>query len=173
MALNTFFSLSASQPYVNTYNTMTPDDAPYAVAYLWTAGGTTISNNPWRLGDQKDNDELILGYNPADPADQTIANIVNDMYRRCFVRITFTPYNVSDKNQFLLVFGLRNRSLAHAQFFIGADWIRTEELGSGDDQVAILIDSPGTASYIQVYVRLASPNYYGRMGFLGVDCYLL
>ncbi len=172
MALQPFFSLTPSNPYVNSYDAANPS-APYAYAGVTSFGGVTTVSSPYRLGDQNTNDEIILGYNPVDLSDQSIGSTIDDLYRRCTIYVYLTGTNVTTANQYLLLFALRrDAGSVSAQFFVGADLVRTEQL-SGDEQVAILFDTPGSGIYTYIYVRLASPDYYARMGFQGMECYLL
>ena len=115
-----------------------------------------------------------MAYNPVDPTDQTITNLVSDIYGRCCVNISIKGTNVSTENQYLLLFGLRGIfGEPTAQFFVGTDLVNTEVLSSRDEQVAILLDCPGSNVDVQVYVRLASAQWYGTIGIKGVDCFLL
>ncbi len=172
MALQPFFSLTPSRPQAFTYDSANPS-APYASGYLASFGGFTSFASPYRLGDQNTNDEIIVGYDPVDLADQTIGSLINDLRRRCTIQVYFVGYNVTTANQYLLLFALRRVwGSVSAQFFVGADLVRTEQL-SGDEQVAILMDTPGSGVTVHVYVRLASPDFFAIMGFQGMDCYLL
>ena len=170
MALQPFFSLTPLSSYAHTYDAANPA-APYTLAYLNSFGGATGPG--WRdLAYQYNNDEIIVGYDPVDLTDQTIGIVVNDVYRRCSILIRFVGNNVSTENQYLLLFALHGLEASAAQFFVGADWVRTEPL-SRDEQVAILLDCPGSGVYTHVCVRLASAYHYAAMGFKGMDCYLL
>lgn len=172
MTLEPLFSLRPLNPRVYTYDPAQPD-APYATAYMFSFGGLTKYYVPYRLADQYSNDEITLGYDPADPTDQTISNIINDVYRRSTLQISFRGYNVSTENQYLLLFSLRSiYGTPSAQFFVGTELVRVEELG-GEEQVAILLDVPGNAIFTNVYVRLASTAFTASIGFKGMDCYLL
>ena len=132
-----------------------------------------MPSSPYRLEDQYNTDELILGYDPVDPADETISVIANDVFRRSALYIYFYGRNVSTENQYLLLFSLGSRSGSpSAQFFVGSELVRSEEL-SVEEQVAILLDVPGDGAYTTVYVRLASTYSYVALGFQGMDCYLL
>lgn len=176
MALQPFFSLTASSPFTSTYDPATPS-AAYATGYLYSYGGHTRAFSPYRLGDQSTNDEIILGFSPVDPTDQNIESMIDDIYRRCTIRASFAGYNVTTANQYLLLFALRRLSLfasVSAQFFVGANLVHMEEFtGVGDQQVAILFDTPGSGIYTDIYVRLASLDFDANMGFQGMDCYLL
>lgn len=172
MTLQPFASLTPLNPYTYTYDASQPN-APYVSALLDSYGGMSSHYAPYRLTDQHSSDELLLGYDPVDPADQTIGNFFTDFYRRNTIRIYFRGYNVSTENQYLLLFSLRSLyGTPIAQFFIGTELIRSEEL-SGDEQVAILMDVPGDGVATSVYVRLASSAMNSIFGFKGMDCYLL
>jgi len=172
MALEPFFSLSPLHPKVYTYNASKPNE-PYTSAYLNSYGSIMFTNPPYRLTDQHSNDELILGCDPVDPADQTFADLVTSFYRRNAIRFVFYGYNVSTENQYLLLFSLRKiTGTPIVQFFAGTTLVRSEEL-SGEEQVAILMDVPGNNLWVSVVLRLAAPDYYSMFGFKGMDCYLL
>ena len=169
MALEPFFSLTPLNPEVHTYDASTPHK-PYASAKMNSYGGLTFSQPPYRLTDQHSNDELLLGYDPVDPADQAFDP---RFYRRNTVFFLFSPTNVHTENQYLLLFSLRKLAgTPIVQFFVETTLVRSEEL-TGEEQVAILMDVPGDHVGILVYLRLASPDYYSLFGFKGMDCYLL
>lgn len=170
--LQPFFSLTPLDPYHHTYGMGDPQ-APYAQASLYSYGGYTSASHSYWLSDQHSSDEIILSDDPVELADQAIGSVPDDLYRRCTIRLCFTGWNVSTKNQYLLLLALRGiRQSPTAQFFVGTDFVRAEEL-SGDETVAILLDCPGPNRTTEIYVRLASPVQWATMGFKGVDCYLL
>ena len=172
MGIEPFFSLTPSSPMVITYDPANPS-SPYAYANLSSNGGITLHFAPYSLRDQSTNDEIILGHNFVDPTDQEIDSIF-DLHRSCTITIFFFGINVTTGNQYLLLFALRRIAGANvsAQFFVGFDLVHTQQL-SGDELVAILFDTPVNAYGTFVYVRLASPDVWGRVGFQGVECYLL
>lgn len=172
MPIQSLVSIDPLTPYANTYDAANPD-APYAYGYMYTFGGMTLNGGYWRFGDQHNNNEIILGYDAVPLADQELWAAGDHAYRHCTIVVGFAAYNVSDQNQFLLLFGLRGiQGEPTAQFFVGADLVDSELL-TGDEQHAILIDSPGTSAFINVYIRLASPYWTAAMGFRGMDCFLL
>ncbi len=176
MALQPFFSITPSNPFVYTYDAANPR-APYALASLSSFGGVTSGGSPLRLGDQKTNDEIILGHDPMPPAYQTMGLLRSNIYGKCSIKISFYGIHVTTANQYLLLFALRSiRASVFAQFFVGTDFVRMDQL-SGDEQVAILIDTlpprRGRGVYTHIYVRLASLDYWAAMGFQGMECYLL
>lgn len=171
MAIQPFVSLTPSAPYASTYNAAAPAD-PHAYAYLLSYGGHTKHYSPYRIGDQLNDDQLIVGYNPVSPAELTISSYQEDIFERSVITTIVQGYNVSADNQFLFLFALNGISAATAQFFFGTEFIRAEEI-AGDEQVAILVDSPGTTASLSVYIRLASSAYHAAMGFKGMDCFLL
>lgn len=171
MALQPLFSLTPRSPRAYTYNPAAPD-APYGAGSLYSFGGFTDSGTR-TLSDQFNNDEILLGFDPVDPGDQTLASRVDDLFRHCGIYIAFWGANVSTDNQYLLLLAFRRaQGIPTAQFFVGSDMVRTEEL-SGDETVGILLDTPGSGIHTAIYVRLASPSYATVMGFKGMDCYLL
>ena len=85
----------------------------------------------------------------------------------------FYGVKVETDNQFLLLFSIRHVSgKPSAQFFVGANLVRVEEIDD-DEQVAIVLDVPGGGIPTYVVVRLASSISDSAFGFKGVDCYLL
>ena len=170
MTLPTFFSVTPVAPFINTYD---PDNssAPYAYARIYTYGGFTRDHNPYRIGDQYNNNEIIVGYDAVPLADQDLY-LKGHPFRCCIMRLCFGAYNVSTENQFLLLFELRGIwGAPSALFFVGLDLVDTTEL-SGVEKHAILLDCPGPSS-IEMWVRLASNDWSAAMAFRGVDCYLL
>ena len=172
MALEPFFSLTPLHPRVYTYDPSKPGE-PYVYAYMDSFGGVTRNYDPCQLADQHSNDELILGYDPVDPADQSIVTTATPIFRSNTIIFFFRGTNVSTENQYLLLFSLRGLfGTPIVQFFAGTTLVRSEEL-SGEEQVAILMDVPGDRASNSFYLRLASPDYYSMFGFKGMDCYLL
>lgn len=172
MTLQTYFSLTPLIPQVFTYNAANPGD-PNVSATMDIYGGLSFYNSPNSLKHQYSNDELILGYDPVAPADQTIGNIITAFFKHNTIHIHFRGYNVSTEHQYLLLFSLRRlHGTPIVQFFIGTKLVRSEGL-SGDEQVAILMDAPGSGIGTHVFLRLASSDYYSMFGFKGMDCYLL
>jgi len=180
MALDTFFSLSALHPVVDTYNPGRPND-PMAQAMLYSYGGHTKYYNPYSLQSQTDNDLLIIGNNPVDPSDENdLTNVVDQIYRRNVFIIVFRGVNIPNNRQYLLIFELSNMAntnvfgLPNAQFFVGNKWVRTEVLLTQQERVAILFDAP-TGKYVfnWVAVRLASSYSFSLLGLRCVDCHLI
>jgi hypothetical protein len=169
MALEPFFSLTPLNPRTFTYDPSKPDE-PYAIASMDCYGVMSLNHDPNRLADQYRNNELLLGYNPVDPADQTMDT---EFYRQNVVRFVFVATKVSTDNQYLLLFSLRGViGPPIIQFFAGASLVRSEEL-SGEEQVANLMDVPGDRVTTQVYLRLASSVCTIAFWMKGMDCYLL
>jgi len=172
MSITPFISLSPNEPSAYTYDAANPGN-PYAAGYLYTYGGITLGGSPYRLPDQHASDELVLGYSPADPTEQVINDYPSDVYARSCLQAIFYLSNVKTTDQFLLLFGVRAAfGYPHAQFFIGTEMVHSQSL-AGDDQVAIIVDSPGTSATLYAYVRLASASPYVAMAVSGVDCYRL
>ena len=174
MTLTPFFNLSPNNPYIYTYDSTQPND-PYVYARLTTYGGWTTSYDPNTLPAQHTNDEIILGLDPADPADENdITNYWDDVYRRSAAYFYVGTYNVPAASQLLLVFGFRGRTAANIQFFIGPDFVRSEPIRyNTDETVALTIDIPTTNFGVAVYARLASASWGARVGVLGVTGYLI
>ena len=51
-----------------------------------------------------------------------------------------------------------------AQFFVGTELVRSEEV-NGKEQVALLLDAPGDNIPVYVFVRFASISPYEALGF--------
>lgn len=182
MPISSFISLSPNQPYANTYDPANPGN-PWAYGYLLTFGGIASFYPPaFRLPGQHALDELVLGYSPADPTDQVINDLSSDVYAHSCLYAYIGLRNVKATDQFLLLFGVRAvLGSPDAQFFIGSEMMHTQPL-AGDDQVAIIVDSPplftspiggGTSGGLNAYARLASATQYVAMAVSGVDCYRL
>ena len=155
MTLNTLFSLSALNPVVYTYDAANPND-PFARAVLYSFGGTTRFYQPYRLQDQINDDQIIVGYSTVDLADENdITNIYDELYNRSVIYTYFRGVNVTTAQQYLLIFEFHKLySNTAAQFFVGTDWVRTEPLNNTNEQVAITIDVPGNGVAVYVYVYL-------------------
>ena len=172
MSLDPFFSLTPNNPLANTYDAANPN-APWAYGYFYSFGGFSYGGfSPYRLQDQSANDEIIVGYDPVAPGDGTINSISDDFYRRCTIYAYFYGTNVATDNQYLLLAQLNGLYQATAQFFVGTELVREEAI-SGEEQVAVLMDVPGSGVLVNFYIRLASTSSYASMGFKGLDCYLL
>lgn len=176
MSLEPFFSLSPVSPLAQTYDAGNPS-APYAYAILATDGGVTSCYAPNKLTDQQMNNQILLAYDPVPEAEQSISDYNSDILRHCVVEVPFTGYNVSTLNQYLLVFRLaRAFGSPIAQFFVGPNLVRDEALTQSPyDDIAILLDTPGDNVWVNMFVRLATPDGSNYHGFFvkGVDCYLL
>ncbi len=174
MALNPFFSLSAVNPSVYTYDPANPND-PYATAWLYSYGGHTSFYSPYKLQDQVNDDQIIVGNDAVNPADENdITNYADELSKRCVISTFFYGTNVTPKQQYLLIFEFHKLyDNTAVQFFVGTDWVRTEPLNNTDDQVALLIDVPGNNVWVSLYARLAADSSYKSMGFRGVECFLI
>lgn len=171
MTLQPFFSLSPLKPYQTTFNPAQPN-APRASARFLSSGGVSKNSFPYSLEDQHNNNELILGYSPVDPANQAI-NDIKDVYGYSSLNLIFYGINVRTDNQYLLLFSLRNLSGSpQVQFFVGTKLVRIEKV-DGEEQIAIVLDVPGDSIPSYVIVRVASILNHATIGFKGVDCYLL
>ena len=171
MSLDPLFSMTPLNPFVNTYDPGSPD-APRAYGFMRTFGGHTYDLPPYSLQRQFDDGQIILGHDPVAPGDLAIDSMTDDFHRRCCARLQFRGINVATDNQYLLLFALNGIAGATAQFFIGTEAVR-EEAVSGSEQVAVLLDVPGDGIFVDFIVRLASASSTARLGFQGMDCYLL
>ena len=174
MSLNPLFSLTPNNPAANTYDAANPN-APWGRGVLRTYGGFSYggAGSRYPLQNQSANDEIIVGFDPVAPGDGTINSSVDDLYRRCTIYAYFAGINVATDNQYLLLAQLNGITQATAQFFVGTELVKEEAI-SGEEQVAVLIDVPGSDQSVYFYIRLASATTpYARMGFKGLDCYLL
>ena len=173
MTLTPFIELSPTAPNPNGYNPSTPDD-PWAYGTHWTFGGFTSG---WSLSidSQASANEIIIGYDPGDPADENdLTSIVADIYRRCAAGTNLALRNIPEASQLLLVYGFgAGTGDPSIQFFVGSDFVRTEPIRDNvNETVALLLDVPAGDSTLTVYTRLASPNYWARVGVQGVTAYL-
>ncbi|MCK5367231.1 MAG: hypothetical protein KAQ62_01730, partial [Cyclobacteriaceae bacterium] len=162
--LNPSFEISPLSPSSSGYDPATPN-GPYAYAHLYTYGGITRNYGNWPLQSQYNNDEIIIGNNPVFLSDtNNITNVSDQIYRKCSIYLYTRLYNVPADSQLLIVFGFRKvMGNPQLQFFVGTDLVRTEII-DGTEQIAILLDHPGTTNpYIQIYARLASNNYYSAV----------
>jgi len=180
MNLTPNFAVSARNPLVSSYNPADPT-APHMGAMLFAYGSTarpdsyTYPPRPFSFQSQYDNDEIQIGWDPADPNDENdINNYANQLLRKSCIAVTIMPRNVSVNNQHLIIFGFKSiYGSPLIQFFVGTDFVRTEQI-DGDDQVAILLDHPGTGIYtIGIYARLASNSYSTIAAFTGANGYIL
>lgn len=172
MTLEPFFSLSPVNSSAYPYNPAQPE-APHAQALLYGFGIFTSAHSPKSLDAQHNNNELILGYDPVDPTDQSINSINKDLHRRSCLLFYITVYNVTPANQYLLLISIRPRSGAPtAQIFVESELVHSEAISS-KETIAILLDAPGHGITSRVYLRLASSLFHSQLGFLGMDCYLL
>jgi hypothetical protein len=176
VSLEPFFSLSPLNPGQYTYDPANPSE-PYCIALFLTYGGRLDVSGDTNLAGQYNANQVFLGGDPVPESEQTLTDLVDDVYRRCAVFLVFKGTNVSTTNQYLLIFRLaRKVGSPIAQFFIGSSLVRAEEVTqSPHDDVAILLDSPGDNVYVHAIVRLAAANnsIFDSFFFKGVDCYLL
>ena len=175
MALAPQFSISAVNPSESGYS---GSGNPYLAGYLSSYGGYTSYFPPYRLGDQYTNDELIIGYDPVDPTGENdITSYYDDVYRRSAFRLFVQAYDVRADHQFLFVFGLTNPLTyypAVAQFFIGAEWVRSDPIDDPTETVALLVDSPGDGTAaLNIFVRLAAQSPSARIGLTGIEAFIL
>jgi len=172
MDLQPLFSLRPLSPLALTYDPAIPT-AAWALAFFESSGGIThvLPLAGVTLGDQNNRDEIALGDNPMKVQDQDLFAFP----RYCLIWVYFIGKNVSKNNQYLLLFALRRiYGSPWAQIFIGTDFLTKVKI-NGDEQVAILLDSPGDGIPITLAVRLATDkaSYHAGMGFKGMQCYLL
>jgi len=175
MALVPEFSVSAVNPYVSGYS---GSGTPYLSGYLLSYGGFTSYYSPYSIDAQHSGDELIIGYDPVDPADESdLASYNDDVYRRCVFRLVVGADDVRADHQFLFVFGFTNPVTfypAVAQFFVGTEWIRSDPIDDPTETVALLVDSPGDGStFLNIFVRLAAESQYARIGLTGIEGFIL
>lgn len=174
MPLEPAFTLSATNPYSNGYDAGAPT-ASYVTAHVSGYGVFAGSSTPWELSAQFANDEVIIGYDPVDPADE---NDITDVYSQLMQRNTFRcyiyGYNVRDDHQYLLVFGFKKRAYlaATVQFFVGTEWVLSETIDDDTETVALLLDAPGPGS-VFVYARLASQSVMARVGLTGIEGFII
>lgn len=176
MALTAQFSISAANPSGHGYSGA---GNPYLFGGLLSYGGYTSLGTRYRLGDQYSNDELIIGFDPVDLADESdITNYIDDLYRRNTYRLLVGAYDVRADHQFLFVFGFTNPAAgifpAGVQFFVGAEWVQSEPIDDDVETVALLVDSPGDGfTSFDIFIRLAAEAPYARIGLTGIEGFLL
>lgn len=172
MSLPTFFSISGLNPRIYTYNAANPN-APYASAYLFTYGGITHYYQPFNLQSQYDSDAIVLGYDPSTPGTTLYQETIPE--KRSSLRLSFAAYNVTDQNQFLLLFQFQGlQGSPSVEFFVGSSLVSTEALEiNQDEQHAILFDCPNNGYWFTIWVRLVSNDYWSVASFKGLDCFLL
>jgi hypothetical protein len=176
MALTPQFSISALNPSASGYSGA---GNPYLYGSLYSYGGMTGPYSPNRLDAQHSNDELIIGYDPFDPADENdITNYGDGILRRSAYRLDVGAYGVRADHQFLFVFGLTNPlNLSHpavAQFFVGTEWVRSDPIDDPTETVALLVDSPGDGTAaLNIFVRLAAQSPSARIGLTGIEAFIL
>ncbi len=154
------------------------DEKIYVDAYLTGYGGYSSgagffggsSPLPWQV----DNDELVIGLDPADPGDNSdITDLDAQIRRRCAFRLLMVGHNVRSDHQYLIVFGFHKRSgPAVAQFYVGAEWVRSEPIDDKYENVALLLEAPGPGSLV-VYARLASSVQNSALGLTGIEGFVI
>lgn len=175
MDLHPLFSLRPLAPLAFTYDPANPN-APWALAFFETYGGFTnmFPLLGGTLTDQYNRDEIALGDDPVELKDDEIPSLPH-LRRHCSLWTYFIGKNVSKDNQYLLLFSLRRiYGSAWVQIFVGLEFVRREKL-EGEEQIAILLDSPGDGIPVTVGVRLATDMTSAHVGmsFKGMQCYLL
>jgi hypothetical protein len=168
MCLTPFFSITPNEPLMSTYDANQPT-ATYAVAHLFTFGGVTTPFG-LRLPDQHASNELTVGHDALPSTNRTISSF-SDVSLHCGLWLHFVGYNVTAKNQYLVVFKLKSTyPSAAAQFFVGFDFLESHPLTVKEERHAILIDCPGDGAEIDVFVRLESTESSHSMTIMGVEC---
>jgi hypothetical protein len=173
MALEPALVLSAVNPFWSGYDPASPT-APHVNAALFSFGGFTMGVSPYGVSDQVSNDELIIGYDPADPADENdLTSINDDICRRSAISVAIHGANVTADHQYLLVFGLaKHRGTPIAQFFVGTKWVKSETIDNDTETVALLIDAPGPGR-VPVRMRLAANDSYAVLGITGIEGFII
>lgn len=178
MPLDPAFRLSATNPRSYGYDPEAPD-APFVSARIEGFGISVGSWAPFHLPAQVDNDELILGCDPSDPADENDITVwSSQIQRRSVVGCYVYGSNVRDDQQYLFVFGFKKRTLTggalgpYVQFFVGTEWVQTAKIDDQTETVALLVDAgPGT---VTVWARLAaSIAEFAQVGFTGVEGFII
>ena len=157
--------------------TMTPRDAEsfsgfedpiQVLADLKTYGGITGPQYSIMFATQYEADEIILGGDPVGLDKKTIGYGL----KKCVIRVHFNCSGIPNNKKFLVAFKLRAvEGECHAQLFLYHDWHTTAKLTS-DDAAGFQFSLEDNNVPIDVYARLASPDWNAKMGFKGVDCLL-
>lgn len=175
MPLEPAFVVSATSPVSTGYVPGAPG-SPFVNAWLTGFGvlaeaGSSSASLPGQLA----NDEMILGYDPVDPADENgITDEVSQLKRHNTFWCAIDGHNVRDDHQYLLIYGFKRRSAGGAtvQFFVGSEWVLSESIDNDTETIALLLDAPGPG-WVYVYARLASEVYWARVGLTGIEGFLI
>lgn len=171
MSLDTFLTMTPLTPYVHTYDATNPG-APYGVGWLSFFGTYIGYGGSNSLETLHEANEVLLGGNPVPLSNKAIVDVRADIFRRSAMQLTFRGINVSTNNQYLLIFHLKGEVMPTAQFFVGTELAREEQIHL-QQQVALLMDVPDDNIYVCIYIRIASNNPSEMMRFKGVDIFLL
>ena len=123
--------------------------------------------------------ELIIGFDPVDPADENdITNLFDGLLGRNSYHMRVLALDVGADDQFLFVFGFTNPAAgifpAVVQFFVGAEWVLSEPIDDEVETVALLVDSPGDGdTSLNIFIRLAADLPQARIGLTGIEGFLL
>ncbi len=172
MPLQAAFALSATNPPSNGPNPGGPD-APHVDAYLSAYGIYAAEIGGHSLPDQVANDEIIIGFDPVDPADENDITHWSQMSQRNTIQCHIVGHNLHDDHQYLLICGFKKRiAPVIVQFFVGSEWVLSEPIDDDTETVALLLDAP-VSSWLFVKARLASQNPVARVGFTGIEGFIL
>jgi hypothetical protein len=129
---------------------------------------------------------LIIGNDAVDLDDTSLTPYPEQMWRRCFIEVGLHGYNLSDDHQILLVFGFKKRGWGSAmQFFVGTEWVHSEPIENDTETIALLVDASSATQYfhrvtgdpvfryLELHARLAAEDFSGRVGFTGVEGFVL
>ena len=119
---------------------------------------------------------MYMSGGTAAPDDEDVDGVVCNRERSQIIEIGFQGLHVSERNQFLLVVGLRALGEnAAVRVALYRDVLRTEHLHAGDNTLALLIDCPRDRAWIYVdlkHVKMPDGKA-SAYAFKGVTCYLL
>ena len=178
MTLESFFTLTPQSPHISIEPV---DGTPGVNAFVnfWNmaalawggAGGTKPT-----LETQLKEGWVYMSGGTAAPHDEDADGVICNRERSQIVEIGFQGINVDDRNQFLLVIGLRALGEnAMVRIALYRDVLRTEHLRVGDNTLALLIDCPRDRAWIYIDLKhVKMPNgKASAFAFKGVTAYLL
>ncbi len=179
MTLDSFFTLTPQAPLQKIEPTEPGAPGAHAFVNIWNmtalAWGGSSGTKP-TLETQLKEGWVYMSGGTAAPDDEDVDGVVCNRERSQIVEIGFQGINVSERNQFLLVVGLRALGEnAVVRIALYRDVLRTEHLHPGDNTIALLIDCPRDRAWIYVdlkHVKMADGKA-SAYAFKGVTCYLL
>ncbi len=166
-----WFELSPRRPSIDTRVSATTGGV---AAILESYGGITGPGLAAR-GRDTDLEEIVLGGNPVPPGTPA-PDHPHAYQRQCTIRIAVAAESLRRGQQCLLVASVRaldefERSVV--QTLVGRTLV-SEDVVVGDDRLALLLDAPADGAFgCEIWLRLAGTGRDARLGFRGVQAFLL